>query len=177
MSGSMGGKKTIFRQFYQSAALVISYWVIFRVSYMLRKVSSRDQENISTVAALLNPLLLLAVLRYQSYEPKWGFTVLLALGAVEFILGQLSVSRRRTLPFYILSSLGATFMVAAVPLRYSGDALEIIWLAGAEVFLLAGIFAKEKLFRRFAWIIPFLLAPLPLPLPSAPLARQVMTSQ
>jgi len=175
--GPMGSHKTIFPQFYQSAALVISYWVIFRVSYMLRKVSSRDQENISTVAALLNPLLLLAVLRYQSYQPKWGFTLLLALGAVEFILGQLSVSRRRTLPFYILSSLGATLMVAAVPLRYSGDALEIIWLAGAEVFLLAGIFAREKLFHRFGWIISFLVAAWALPLRLAPLAEQVMTSQ
>src|SRR5258708_13622770 len=177
MSGSMGGKKTIFRQFYQSAALVISFWVLLRVSSMLRKVSSRGQENISSVAALLNPLLLLAVLRYQSYQPKWGFTLLLALGAVEFILGQLSVSRRRTLPFYILSSLGATLMVAAVPLRYSGDALEIIWLAGAEVFLLAGIFAREKLFRRFGWIISFLVAAWALPLRLAPLAEEGSTGQ
>src|SRR5258708_38573128 len=175
--GPMGSHKTIFPQFYQSAALVISYWVIFRVSYMLRKVSSRDQENISTVAALLNPLLLLAVLRYQSYQPKWGFTLLLALRAVEFILGQLSVSRRRTLPFYILSSLGAALIVPALPLRYSGDAPHIISLAGAEVVLLAGIFAREKLFRRFGWIISFLVAAWALPLRLAPLAEQVMTSQ
>src|SRR5258708_3688175 len=175
--GPMGSHKTIFPQFYQIAALVLSYWVIFRVSYIFRKVSSRDQENISTVAALLNPLLLLAVLRYQSYQPKWGFTLLLALGAVEFILGQLSVSRRRTLPFYILSSLGATLMVAAVPLRYSGDTLAFLWLAVAELFLLAGIFTKEKLFRRFGCIISFLVSSSALPLRLAPLARQVMTSQ
>lgn len=142
-----------------SIAIVICYWAIFRGSYLLRKIQNNGQENTSTIAALLNPLLFLAVMRYQSLHHDWAFYALLAMGAVEFILGQLPAARLRKAPFYILSSLGATLMIAAVPFKYAGrHALEILWLAGAEAFLLAGIFAGERLFRRFAGIISFLVA-------------------
>ena len=38
-------------------------------------------------------------------------------------------------------------MVAAVPFKYSGNSMEMLWLAGAEAFLFAGIFVRERLFR------------------------------
>lgn len=142
-----------------SIALMVSYWVIFRASYLVRKVSNSRQESISTAAGLLNPLFFLAVMKYQSFHPEWAFWALLTMGAVEFTLGQLPLSRKRTVPFQILSSLGATLMVMAVPFKYSGrHALELLWMAGAEAFLLAGVFTRERLFRHFGGIISLLVA-------------------
>ncbi|HLJ28425.1 MAG TPA: DUF2339 domain-containing protein, partial [Candidatus Angelobacter sp.] len=152
-------QKGPFPQYQGSIALMVSYWAIFRASYMLRKVTDPAQESISTIAGLLNPLLFLAVMKYQSFHPEWAFYALLTMGAIEFTLGQLPVSRRRKAPFQILSSLGATLMVMAVPFKYAGSrSLELLWMAGAEVFLLAGIFTRERLFRQFSGIISFLVA-------------------
>jgi len=148
-----------FPEYRVSVALMLVYWVTFRTSYLLRKVSTPHQESVSTVAGLLNPILLLAVMRYQSLHHEWAWIALLVMGAVEFTLGQMPASRRRRMPFYILSSLGALLMTAAVPVKYAGHhSREILWLVGAEAFLLAGIFAKERLFRQFSGIISFLVA-------------------
>ena len=155
---SMGSHKHDFPQFTGSVALLGFYWVVFRASYLLRKPERDEKEKVSTIAGLLNPILLLGVMKYQSFHPEMAFYALLALGAVEFILGQLPTSRKRVAPFRLLSSLGATLMVAAVPFRYSGNALEVLWLAGGEAFLLAGIFTRERLFRGFGLIISFLVA-------------------
>lgn len=141
-----------------SVALIIGYWMVFRASYVWRKVSGREQEAISTASALMNPVLFLAVMKYQALHPEWAWWALLTMGAIEFTLGQLPVSRRRQTPFKVLSSLGAALMVAALPFKYSGDALEILWLAGAEAFLLSGIFTRERLFRGFGVIVSFLIA-------------------
>ncbi len=152
-------QKGPFPQYQGSIALMVSYWAIFRASYMLRKVTNAGQESISTIAGLLNPLLFLAVMKYQSFHPEWAFYALLTMGAIEFTLGQLPVARRRKAPFQILSSLGATLMVMAVPFKYAGShSLELLWMAGAEAFLLAGIFTRERLFRQFSGIISFLVA-------------------
>lgn len=148
-----------FEGYAASVGLMICYWVIFRASYLVRKVSDKRQESISTAAGLLNPLLFLAVMKYQSFHPEWAFWALLIMGAVEFTLGQLPVARRRAVPFKILSSLGATLMVTAVPFKYAGShSLELLWMAGAEAFLLAGVYARERLFRHFGGIISFLVA-------------------
>lgn len=151
-----------------SIALVVAYWVVFRASYVWRKVSSREEEAISTASALLNPVLFLAAMKYQSLHPEWAWWALLTMGAIEFTLGQLPVSRRREAPFKVLSSLGAALMVAALPFKWSGDALEMLWLAGAEAFLLSGIFTRERLFRGFGVIISFLIALYALPVRIAP---------
>jgi len=141
-----------------SVALVVGYWIVFRASYVWRKVSDRQQEAPSTAAALLNPVLFLAVMKYQSLHPEWAWWALLAMGAIEFTLGQLPTSRKRETPFKVLSTIGATLMVAALPFKWSGDSLEMLWLAAAEAFLLAGIFTRERLFRGFGIIITFVLA-------------------
>src|SRR6185312_12397247 len=156
--GAMGSHKHDFPQFPASVALLGFYWVVFRASYLLRNPETDEKENVSTVAGLLSPALLLGVMKYQSFHPEMAFYALLALGAVEFILGQLPTARKRVAPFKLLSSLGATLMVAAVPFKYSGNALEILWLAGGEAFLLAGIFTRERLFRGFGLIVSFLVA-------------------
>jgi hypothetical protein len=151
-------KRTEFPHHTISLLLMIAYWAVFRCSYVWRKVSSHEEESVSTIAGLLNPLLFLVVMKYQSFHPEWAFYALLALGSVEFSLGQLPVSRRRGAPFRVLSSLGAALMVAAVPFKYSGNSLEMLWLAGGEAFLLAGIFTRERLFRGFGLIVSFLVA-------------------
>ncbi len=148
-----------FPQYWNSVALMVLYWAIFRASYLLRKVSGKQQETLSTVAGLLNPLLFLAVMKYQSFHPEWAFRALLTMGLVEFALGQLPVARRRKAPFQILSSVGVTLMVVAVPFKFAGThSLELLWMAGAEVFLLAGVFLQERLFRQFGGIISLLVA-------------------
>jgi hypothetical protein len=148
-----------FPGYMSSVLLVFSYWVIFRTSYLARKVSSKQQESVSTFAALLSPILFLAVMKYQSFHHEWAFWGLLTMGAVEFTLGQLPVAHRRVMPFQVLSTLGATLMVAAVPTKFVGShSLELLWLAGAEAFLLAGVFTRERLFRYLGGGISFLVA-------------------
>jgi len=167
------GGRAMFPHHGASVALAIAYWTIFRVSYLTHSISSRKQEAVSSLAGLLNPILFVAVMKYQGFHPEWAWRFLLALGVTEFVLGQLPVSKRRHAPFQVLSSLGATLMVAAPAVRGSGNSLEVIWLAGAEAFMLAGIFTRERLFRGFAVIISFLVALYALPVRIAPLAQQI----
>jgi hypothetical protein len=160
-----------------SIALVIAYWAMFRFSYVKRTIASREEESVSTIAGLLNPLLFLGVMKYQSVHPEWAFYGLLGLGAAEFALGQLALSRKRVIPFQVLSSLGAAFMVAAIPFKYSGDSLEVLWLAGAEVFLLAGIFLHERLFRGFGLILSGIIVLYTLVFRVPPLAQEIISGQ
>ena len=174
---AMGSHKHDFAQFPASLALLGFYWGVFRASYLVRKPSTTEKENVSTIAALLNTGLLLGVMKYQSFHPEMAFYALLALGGVEFALGQLPVCRRRIAPFKILSSLGAVLMAAAVPFKYSGNSLELLWLAGAESFLLAGIFTRERLFRAFGLIASFLVAAYAVVFRLEALAQEVLNSQ
>jgi Predicted membrane protein (DUF2339) len=160
-----------------SMLLMIAYWAVFRCSYVWRTVSSHEEESVSTIAGLLNPLLFLAVMKYQSFHPEWAFYALLGLGATEFALGQLPVSRRRVAPFQVLSCLGAAFMVAAVPFKYSGNSLEMLWLAGGEAFLMAGIFTRERLFRGLGLIVSSLVALFAIAGRITPLLQEVMNDQ
>jgi hypothetical protein len=141
-----------------SAALLIFYWLVFRISYLLRRVAGKAEENVSTVAALLNTFLLLSLMKYQSVHPEWAFRFLLALGAVEFVLGQLPITRRRRAAFVVLSVVGATLMVAAIPFKYSGETLPILWLAEAEALFLAGVFTEEIVFCRLGLLASMLVA-------------------
>ncbi|MDR3675250.1 MAG: DUF2339 domain-containing protein [Acidobacteriota bacterium] len=154
----MGAHRHHFPEFIPSAALLIFYWLVFRVSYLLRREVSEEEEKVSTFAALLNSSLLLGVMKYQSVHPEWAFYALLALGAVEFTLGQLPITRRRRAAFVVLSVIGATFMVVAIPFRYSGERLPLLWLAEAEALFLAGVFTREILFRWLGIAVELLVA-------------------
>ncbi len=154
----MGRHRHTFPEFYASAALLVFYWLVFRISYLWRRPASAAQENVSTVAALLNTFLLLGVMKYQSVHPEWAFRFLLLLGAVEFTLGQLPWARRRRAAFVILSTVGATLLVAALPFRYSGATLPVLWLAEAEALFLAGVFTREIVFRRLGLLAALLVA-------------------
>ena len=175
----MAGHHHPFPEFMPSAGLLVFYWLVFRVSYLLRRVPAPDvgpnsvrpmgerrsplqtsqaEERVSTVAALLNTFLLLGVMKYQSVHPEWAFRFLLLLGAIEFVLGQLPIARRRRAAFVVLSVLGATLMVAAIPFKYSGETLPILWLAEAEALFLAGVFLDEIVFCRLGLLASMLVA-------------------
>ena len=155
--GSEGAHGHAFPEYQASTALLLFYWVIFRGSYVVRKIKSPTDEHISTAAALLNTLLLLGVMKFQSVRPELAFLALLIIGAVEFSCGQLPITKRRRESFVVLSVLGAALMIAAVPFRYSGNNVAILWLIGGEAFLVAGAVVAEVVFRRLGLFIGLLV--------------------
>jgi uncharacterized membrane protein len=144
----MHGKRRPFQDFALSAGILAFYWVIYRLSYVLRSPRDKRAENISTAAALLNTVLLLAVFKYQSVHPEFAFWALLVLGAVETLLSQLPVTRKRRTAVLVLATLGVTLLVAAFPFKYSGTRLSVLWLLEAEALLLIGVWTREIVFRR-----------------------------
>lgn len=137
-----------FPEFWPSAIILVLYWAIFRISYVARKVASPRQESFSTIAALLNTMLLLVVMKFQSTDPELAFYALLGIGAIEFAFGQLPVTRRRKAAFTLLTVLGTLLIFAAVPFKFSGNNIALFWMIAAEALLVAGIVQREALFRR-----------------------------
>lgn len=148
---ALGPKRVEFPEYHTSILLLAFYWLLFRFSYIYRKVSNDNEESLSAASALANGFCLLAVLKYQSVHPEWTFAALIALGAVELGLSILAARRRRP-AFIVLATLGSVLLVAAIPFRYSGSNLSLLWLAAAEAFLLAGVFIREVVFRRIGMI-------------------------
>ena len=137
-----------FPQFWSSAIILILYWAIFRVSYIVRRIRAPRDEAISTIAALVNTMSLLAVMKFQSIHPELAFYALLGLGAAEFIFGQLPITRRRRPAFALLTVIGTLMIFAAVPFKFSGNNIAFFWMIAAEALLVAGIVQSEVLFRR-----------------------------
>jgi uncharacterized membrane protein len=148
----MHGHVHVFPGYPASAVLLYGYWLIFLASYVLRRVDDNRQEQVSTVAALLNPALFVAVMGYQSVHPELAFQFFLGAGAVEFLTGQLPITRRRRSAFVVLTTLGFCLLVAAFPYRYSRARLSASWLAEAEALLLVGVFLREIVFRRLGML-------------------------
>jgi len=146
--GVDGAHGRAFPEYHASLAILFFYWLAFRISYILRGIKTDLEENVSTVSALLNTVLLLGVMKFQSVQPQLAYLALLVLGALEFTIAQLPITKRRRSAFVILSTLGAALMIAAVPFHYSGNPVAYLWLVGAEVFLFAGITLEEGVFRR-----------------------------
>jgi hypothetical protein len=155
---AMGAQRQMFPEYPASAALLLFYWAAFRASYLVRRVEDRHQENVSTAAALLNTLLLLAVMRYQSVRPALAFWFLLGVGAVETLLGQLRLTRQRRTAVVILSIIGIVLLIGAFPLRFSGAQLSVLWLVSAAAVFLAGVFTREIVFRRLGMLAAVLAA-------------------
>ena len=155
--GPEGAQGHAFPEYHASTAILLFYWLIFRASYVVRKTKSPFLEHISSAAALLNTLLLLGVMKFQSVRPELAFVALLLIGAMEFGLGQLPITKRRREAFVVLSVLGAALMIGAVPFRYSGNNVAILWLIGAEAFLVAGVVVGEVVFRRLGLLTGLLV--------------------
>jgi hypothetical protein len=146
--GPNGAHGRAFPEYHASLAMLFFYWLTFRISYILRGVKTDFEEHVSTVSALLNTLLLLGVMKFQSVQPDLAYIALLLVGAMEFIFAQLPITRRRRRAFVILSLLGSALMIVAVPSHFSGNDRAYLWLVGAEVFLFAGIIFQEVVFLR-----------------------------
>lgn len=141
-----------------SSVILLSYWAIFRASYLWRHPEPGHQEQVSTLAALLNTSLLLGLLKYQAARPDLAFWTLLGVGVAELVLGQLPLVRQRRTAFVVLSSLGATLIVASIPFRYGGAELSFLWLILAQAYFFAGVLTHEPLFRRFGVLAGILAA-------------------
>jgi hypothetical protein len=146
--GPNGAHGRTFPEYHASLTMLFFYWLIFRISYVLRGIKTDFEEHVSTVSALLNTLLLLGVMKFQSVQPDLAYIALLTIGALEFMFAQLPVTRRRRRAFIILSLLGAALMIVSIPSHFSGNPVAYLWLVGAEVFLFAGIIFKEVVFLR-----------------------------
>jgi Predicted membrane protein (DUF2339) len=146
--GPNGAHGRVFPEYPASVVMLFFYWLIFRISYIARGVKTDFEEHVSTVSALLNTLLLLGVMKFQSVDPDLAYIALLLIGALEFTFAQLPITRRRRRAFVILSLLGAALMIVSVPSHFSGNPVAYLWLVGAEVFLFAGIIFEEVIFLR-----------------------------
>lgn len=155
--GAGGAQGHDFPDYHASTALLLFYWATFRISYVVRKITSSADENISTIAALLNTLLLLGTMKFQSEHPELAFYALLAIGAIEFSIAQLQIIKRRRQAFVLLTIIGTALMVTAIPFRYSGNNVSILWLVGAEALLLAGAIFDEGVFRRLGLLAGLLV--------------------
>jgi uncharacterized membrane protein len=154
----MRGHHHRFPEFAASAGILALYWLVFRLSYLVRKPDDERKEHISTAAALLNTLLLLLLFKYQSVHPEWSFWALLTIGALETTLGQLPVTKRRRSAVIVLSTIGVVLMLAAFPFRYSGMRLSLFWLVESETLLLIGVWTGEIVFRRLGAIAAIVAA-------------------
>jgi Predicted membrane protein (DUF2339) len=154
----VAGHHRMFPEFVPSCVLLCLYWAVYRWSYVARRIQRESQETISTVAAVLNTSLLLLLFKYQSVHPEWAFYALLILGATELAIAQLPQVRHRRAAFVILSSIGTVLLVAAIPFKFSGMDTAILWLAEAQILLIAGVVVREQLFRNFGFLVALLTA-------------------
>src|SRR5258707_2212517 len=148
--GIEGAHGRHFEQYRASLALLFFYWLTFRISYIARNIKTDFEEHISTVAAVLNMGLLLGCMKFQSVQPELAYIALLVVGAAEFLCAQIPTLKRRREAFVVLTVTGTALMLAAAPSHYTYKAndVAILWLVGAEVFLIAGVMVKEVGFRR-----------------------------
>jgi hypothetical protein len=145
----IGGPRP-FPEFPVSAALVTAYWVIYIVSYFLRKPENQLQTQLLTFSFLLNAAGYLTLLHAQSFHPEWRFWFLLFNGAVYFAVSGYARTIDRRAGFLVASTLGAILMIAAIPYKYSGERREIIWLIETESLLLVGWRVPDRYLRGLA---------------------------
>lgn len=146
--GIQGARGHLFPEYAASTAMLFFYWVVFRASYIVRKPANASEEHMSTAAAVLNSLLLLATLRFQSVHPELAWVLLVTVGAIELALAHIVRIRREA--FIVLTVLGSALLLAAAPAHYAGPGndVAILWVVGMEVFLISGAVVNEVVFRR-----------------------------
>jgi len=136
-----------FADFWPSTILILLYWLIFRLAYVLRTPLDQNEENISSLSAVLNSTGVLGLLKLQSAHPEWAFWALATLGAVEMALAFRVRSRRRQ-AFIVLSTIATVLLVSAVPFRFHGVSWPVLWLVEAQVLAVCGLRLGEPVFRR-----------------------------
>jgi len=137
-----------------STALILFYWVLFRAAYLLRKPVDAAEDRISSLSAVITGAGIIGLLKYQSTHPEWAFRALVALGALELLLGIWSRHRRRS-AFVVLTTIGTVLLIAAIPFRFHGVSWPILWIAEAHVLALCGSRLDEPVFRRLGLLAGF----------------------
>ena len=153
------GHNVRFPEYVPSLCVLAFYWAIFRASYVIRAVHEGSEEAVSTVAAVLNTVLLLGIAYYQSlHQKELAFGALLALGLIETGLALMPrIRAARPIAFRVLSTIGWCLIVASVPVRFGGDTRAILWLVTAQAFFFSGVFSRERLFQRFGAVTAILI--------------------
>ncbi len=152
----LGGHKP-FPEFTASAAILTIYWLIFIASYFLRADASTAEKRWLTASFLLNALGYLVVLHQQSFHPEWRFRFLLFAGAVYLVVAYLARRQQRQLGYLLATTLGAGLLVAAIPYKYSGARLEILWLVEIEALFAVGWKLADRHLRRLGWAASIVL--------------------
>ena len=152
----LGGHKP-FPEFQASAAILSIYWIIFIASYFLRPDAGPAEKRWLTASFLLNALGYLVVLHQQSFHPEWRFRFLLFAGAVYIAVAYLARRQKRQLGYLLAVTLGAGLLVAAIPYKYSGARLEILWLVEIEALFAVGWRLADRHLRRLAWAASIVL--------------------
>jgi len=141
-----------FTEFWPSTALILLYWLIFRAAYVVRTPLNQNEENISSLSAVLNSIGVLGLLKYQAAHPEWAFWALMALGAIEMALAFRVRSRRRQ-AFVVLSTIATVLLVSAVPFKFHGVSWPVLWLVQAQVLAVSGLRLSEPVFRRLGLLV------------------------
>jgi hypothetical protein len=144
--GQSGGPGHVFPHWGESTGLLLLFWAIFRVGYCVRKPADATAEGMSGLVAVVNSAGVLALMKYQSFHPEWGFRALLALGAVEMVLAFVMRGRRRP-AFTVLVTIASVLLVAAIPLRFGGATWPVLWVLQGEALFLCGLWLKERVLR------------------------------
>jgi len=152
-----GGYK-FYPQFKASVELLTAYWAIYLASYFLREADSDRKRQLLTASFLLNAFGYLAVLHHESFHPELRFWFLTAAGLGYLAVSGFSKATNRRLAFILASTLGMTLIIAAVPYRYSGNKLEILWLVEAEAVLFVGWRTLDAHLRKLGWAASTVLA-------------------
>jgi uncharacterized membrane protein len=136
-----------FPDFWPSTALILLYWLIFRLAYVLRTPLDKREENLSSVSAILNSGGVLGLLKLQSAHPEWAFWALVTLGVFEMALAYWAKEKRRQ-AFIVLSTISVVLLVSSVPFRFHGVSWPVLWLVQAQILAIAGLRLGEPVFRR-----------------------------
>ena len=143
-----------FPEMLPSAALLLFYWLLFRLFYIFRVPENDRDRTCSTLNVVLNSTGLLALLKFQSTHPEWAFRGLLALGIAELVLAFVA-RRRHHNAFVALSCIASLFLLAAVPFHFTGANWSLLWLLQSEMLFVAGLALREKVFRRLGLLSAF----------------------
>ena len=141
-----------FAEFWPSTALILLYWLIFRLAYVIRAPLDKREENISSVSAILNSAGVLGLLKFQSAHPEWAFWALVVLGAFELSLAWWAKAKRRQ-AFVVLSTIAVVLLASSVPFRFHGVSWPLLWLIQAQVLASAGLRLGEPIFRRLGLLV------------------------
>ena len=110
--GPDGAQGHAFPDYHASTGILLFYWITYRISYIIRKTKSPSEEHISTVAALLNTLLLIGPYPTASQLAFWA---LLIIGALEFIC-VVPLTKRRREAFIVLTWALPPYSAPSLPL-------------------------------------------------------------